>query len=74
MSAPGEFIVIPNRVEWIELQFQDETGHKKHAIFKGIRAVCAQHEIDHLDGKLFMSDKSIPKYERKRLAKKWGIK
>lgn len=74
LSAPGEFIVVPSRVEWIDIQSQNEKGESQRFILKGIRAVCALHEIDHLDGKIFMSDKSISKNERKRLAKKWGIK
>jgi len=74
LSFPGEFVIVPSRVEWVQVQYKNEKGEEKNVILKGLHAVCLQHEIDHLNGKIFMSDKSIPKYERKRLAKKWGIK
>ncbi|MEM7499369.1 MAG: peptide deformylase [Pseudomonadota bacterium] len=37
------------RVRWL-----DETGAEHEDDFTGIWAVCVQHEIDHLDGKLFI--------------------
>lgn len=74
LSAPGDFIVVPSRSEWVEVNYQDETGKEKHVVLKGLYAVCAQHEIEHLNGKSFMDNKSIPKGIRKGLEKKWGIK
>lgn len=74
LSFPGDSIVVPARVEWIQMQCKNEKGEERLIMLKGLHSVCAQHEIDHLDGKIFMADKSIPKYERKKLAKKWGIK
>lgn len=40
----------------IELEYSDLNGRRSTRRFKGILAVCAQHELDHLDGKL-MSDR-----------------
>jgi peptide deformylase len=74
LSVPGEFILVPSRVEWIQLRYKNESGADKSIVLKGIHSVCAQHELDHLQGKIFMYDKSIPRYERKRLAKKWRTK
>lgn len=74
LSAPGDFIVVPSRSEWVQMQYQDEKGEKKLVTLKGLHAVCAQHELEHLDGKSFLSNKSIPKYTRKALEKRWGIK
>lgn len=74
LSVPKEFVLVPSRMEWVRLQYSNMYGEVQTVVLKGIHAVCAQHEIDHLDGKIFLSDKSIPKYERKRLSKKWGIK
>lgn len=74
LSAPGTFVVIPTRASWVQLCYSDETGKSNIVTLKDVHAVCVQHEIDHLDGKIFMLDKSIPKHERKCLAKKWGIK
>lgn len=74
LSVPGEFVLVPSRVEWVQVQCKNEKGEEQLITLKGLRAVCAQHEIDHLNGKVFLSDKSISKPERKVLAKKWGIK
>lgn len=74
LSAPGELLVLEERASWIRLKYQDETGKEIERVFKGIHAVCVQHEIDHLDGKSYLQSKSIHKARRKELAKKWGIK
>jgi peptide deformylase len=74
LSAPGELIVVPGRSKWCQVMFQNENGEYMSAIFTGIFAVCAQHEIEHLDGKSFVEHKSIPKTARKLLQKKWGVK
>lgn len=74
LSAPGEFLILGERVSWVQVKFQDETGKEHDRVFKGIHAVCVQHETDHLDGKSHLTSKSLHKAKRKELAKKWGIK
>lgn len=74
LSAPGEFLVLAERASWIQIDFQDEKGQMLRRVFQGLHAVCVQHEMDHLDGKSHLQSKSIPKAQRKLLAKKWGIK
>ena len=37
---------------WIE--WTDETGHRREKMSEGIEAICLQHELDHLHGKLFI--------------------
>lgn len=74
LSAPGEFIVRSDRVQWVQVEFQDETGATKQRVFSGVHAVCVEHEIEHLEGKGFMQAASIPKKLRQDLAKKWGLK
>jgi peptide deformylase len=74
LSAPGEFLLLNERVFWVQVEFQDEKGEKKIRVFKGLHSVCVQHEIDHLDGKSHLMSKSIPKAKRKELYKKWGLK
>lgn len=74
LSAPGDFVVIPSRAEWVKVEYQDENGNPQSIVLKGIYAVCAAHEIDHLDGKSFLQDKSLSRVLRKKLAKKWGLK
>lgn len=74
LSAPGEPLKLDERVSWVKVQYQDETGASHEKVFKGIHSVCVQHEIDHLDGKSYLQSKSLKKAKRKELAKKWGIK
>ncbi len=74
LSAPGEFLVINERVNWVQIEYQNELGKNFSVIFEGIYAICVQHEMEHLQGKGFMESKSIPKHIRKKLAKKWGFK
>lgn len=73
LSAPAEFVVL-GRHSIVKVEFQDETGEKKTKLFNDLYAICVQHEIEHLDGKAFLSHKSLTKIQRKQLHKKWGIK
>ena len=74
LSAPGEFVELVERSLWVQVEFCNEKGDKKIQTFTGIHSVCVQHEMDHLDGKLHLQSKSIPKKKRLELAKKWGFK
>ena len=74
LSAPGDFIIVPSRKEKIQIQYQNEKGEPQVKVLSGLYAVCAQHEIDHLDGQIFFTNKSIPKNKRQPLMKKWGTK
>ena len=53
MSLP-EYTGNLTRYDWIRLTWQDENGKFREGIFKGIEAVCIQHETDHLEGRLFL--------------------
>ena len=46
----------------------DRDGSEREEEFEGLLAVCVQHEIDHLDGKLFVDYLSEAK--RLRIRKK----
>ena len=74
LSAPGDFLVVPSRKSTVQVKFQDSYGQPRSSVFRDLYAVCAQHEIDHLNGNPFFADKSIPKAERRLWMKKWGIK
>ena len=74
LSAPGEFLILEERSQWVEVEFQDEKGKSKTKRFQGIHAVCVQHETDHLDGKTHLQSKSLSREERRRLKQKWGLK
>lgn len=53
LSVPGIFEKI-SRAETIKLDYQDLEGHKYSIECDGLMAICIQHEIDHLDGKVFV--------------------
>ena len=38
----------------VAVRWLDPEGETREAEFEGLAATCAQHEIDHLDGKLFI--------------------
>jgi peptide deformylase len=38
------------------VEYYDEHGNKKERVFKGIESICAQHEIDHLNGITFIDN------------------
>ena len=73
LSAPGEMIRL-YRPDWVTVAYQNEKGEHLKRTFVDIFSVCAQHEIEHLDGKSFLQNKNIPKRVRVSLAAKWGLK
>ncbi len=70
LSVPGYFEEV-ERAEHIKVRFLDRDGVQQEQEFAGLLAVCIQHEIDHLDGKLFVDYLSEAKRQRirKRLTK-----
>jgi len=70
LSVPGIFADV-SRADRIELRFLDRDGQALQIHADGLLAVCIQHEIDHLEGKLFVDYLSPLKREmvRKKLAK-----
>ena len=54
LSIPNTFgYPVTKRYKSIRLKYQDISGDEYVQEFDGLEAVCIQHEIDHLDGKLF---------------------
>lgn len=70
LSVPGYFEEV-ERAEHIRVRYLDRDGERQEGEFEGLLAVCIQHEIDHLDGKLFVDYLSEAKRQRirKRLTK-----
>ncbi len=70
LSVPGFYEEV-ERAEHIRLKYLDRDGGEVEGEFEGLLAVCIQHEIDHLDGKLFVDYLSEAKRQRirKRLEK-----
>jgi peptide deformylase len=70
LSVPGVFDKAPRGIK-VTVRAQDETGKVREISGDGILAHCLQHEIDHLNGKLFVDYLSPLKLKmaRKKLAK-----
>ena len=65
LSVPGVFDDV-KRAARIRLRSQDVSGAPLERDYEGLLAVCIQHELDHLDGKLFVDYLSDLKRERIR--------
>jgi peptide deformylase len=53
LSVPTYFEIV-ERANYIEFDALNEKGEKVSYKTDGLLAICIQHEIDHLDGKLFI--------------------
>ncbi len=53
LSVPGIFGEV-TRAAKIKVEFMNRRGKRKHITAKGLLARCIQHEIDHLEGILFI--------------------
>jgi peptide deformylase len=53
LSVP-DFRSDVKRAEKVKVEYQDVDGLTKTLAADGVLAVCIQHELDHLDGKLFI--------------------
>lgn len=70
LSVPGYYESV-ERAEQVRVRYLDREGTAVETEFEGLLAVCVQHEMDHLDGKLFVDYLSEAKRQRirKRLLK-----
>lgn len=60
LSVPGEYEEV-NRAEKVTVEYQDLRGEKHTLDAEGMLAVAIQHELDHLDGRLFIDRLSFVK-------------
>lgn len=67
LSVPGFYEEV-ERAEQIKVRFLNQGGVEVELQAEGLQAVCIQHEIDHLDGKLFVD--YISESKRQRIRKK----
>ena len=67
LSVPGYYEEV-ERAEHIRVKFTDRNGDDVEMEAEGLLAVCIQHEMDHLEGKLFIDYLSEAK--RSRIRKK----
>jgi peptide deformylase len=67
LSLPGIFAEV-ERSKWIRVVAQDDDGRPISFEAEGLRAKVIQHEIDHLDGVLFIDH--LPPVTRDRIKKR----
>lgn len=65
LSVPGFYEEV-ERAEHIKVRFLERDGTEVKLEVTGLLAVCIQHEVDHLDGKLFVDYLSEAKRQRIR--------
>jgi peptide deformylase len=63
LSVPGIYDFV-QRAEQIRVRAQDQDGQWFEQQAEGLLAVCIQHEMDHLDGKVFVDYLSLLKRDR----------
>jgi peptide deformylase len=70
LSVPGIYELV-ERAERVKVRAYDQNGHSFTLEAQGLLAVCIQHEMDHLQGKVFVEYLSQLKQQRirTRLAK-----
>jgi peptide deformylase len=68
LSVPGIYDTLRTRSEKIRVRALDREGRPFELDADGLLAVCLQHELDHLDGKLFVD--YLSELKRNRIRKK----
>ena len=67
LSVPGVYEPV-QRAEWIKVRALDRNGDEFEVEANDLLAVCIQHEMDHLEGKLFVD--YLSEMKRTRIRKK----
>lgn len=68
LSVPGIFDTPAPRAEKIRVRALDRQGQPFELEAEGLLAICIQHELDHLEGKLFVD--YLSELKRNRIRKK----
>ena len=69
LSIPGVYEDV-ERAKYVKVEYYDRHGEKHSIEDDGFLAVAMQHEMDHLDGKVFIEKLSFLK--RKKFEKEWA--
>ena len=69
LSVPECRALVP-RAEWVKIRAQDRQGNLFELETDGLLAICIQHEMDHLIGKLFVD--YLSPLKRQRIRQKMG--
>ena len=67
LSVPGQFAEV-DRPDQCHINYLDYSGQKKELKAEGLLATCIQHEMDHLEGILFIDH--LSKLKKNFIAKK----
>jgi peptide deformylase len=67
LSVPGIYDLV-DRADWVLFESLNLDGSTREQEALGLLAVCVQHEIDHLDGRLFVDH--LSQLKRQRIRKK----
>lgn len=54
LSVPGQFAELHKRAQQVKVSWLDRDGKKQEMQAEGLLAICIQHEIDHINGVLFI--------------------
>ena len=73
LSYPGLYLKL-KRPDHVKVRFQVLNGEWLEQEFDGLSAVCVQHEIDHLDGKVFTEMVSPIKLDQAKKKVKQNLK
>jgi peptide deformylase len=68
LSVPGIFDTLSTRSSRIAVRALDRDGNSFEMEVEGLLAICIQHEMDHLEGKLFVD--YLSELKRTRIRKK----
>lgn len=70
LSVPGSYEEV-ERAATVKVRYLNRDGDEVESEFDGLLSICVQHEMDHLEGKLFVDYLSEAKRQRirKRLEK-----
>ncbi|UUX51978.1 peptide deformylase [Nisaea acidiphila] len=60
LSLPGHYAEVTRPAE-VKVRYLDESGEEREIAADGLLATCLQHEIDHIDGILFIDHLSALK-------------
>ena len=66
LSFPGKFIPV-KRFKKVRVKAQDEQGNSINIKADGLLGRALQHEIDHLDGKLYIEKEVKPRKRKKSI-------
>jgi peptide deformylase len=70
LSVPGVFETV-RRAGWVNVHALDREGKPFKLRAEGLLAMCLQHEIDHLQGMLFIE--YLPRLRRSQISSRLGL-